>query len=92
MLTSNEPLGTPASVAGPATGATSGVKEEDHNPESDNIPEIHFPSSESGDGSGAGKIVHTISLIYFVSFHRMFFRMSAKISGLKSVCHIFFIY
>lgn len=51
---STEPLGTPASVAGPTTGATSGVKEEDHNPESDNIPEIHFPSSESGDGSGAG--------------------------------------
>ena len=74
MLTSTEPLGTPASVAGPpTTGATSGVKEEDHNPESDNIPEIHFPSSESGDGSGAGKIVFQLFIVSIVlQFHRSF--------------------
>ena len=83
MLTSTEPLGTPASVAGPTTGATSGVKEEDHNPESDNIPEIHFPSSESGDGSGAGKIVfQQLFTVSILQFHRSYLESHEEKIGL----------
>ena len=82
MLTSTEPLGTPASVAGPTTGATSGVKEEDHNPESDNIPEIHFPSSESGDGSGAGKIVFQLFSVSILPFHRSYLECHEEKIGL----------
>ena len=57
-----------SSTAGGAN--TSGdvtVKEEDAaaavvTADTDNIPEIHFPSSESGDGSGAGLCATTYTV------------------------------